>query len=118
VAVAAPVAGLGRLAGPAGIAIAVLVLMLTGQAASGGPVGYLMLPDFYKLISQLLPTGAAITALRDIVYFDGQHTLVPALVMTGWGVGGLIAVAVGRRTAPHRPTAPARERSKLIGAAA
>lgn len=96
-AVAAAVAGLGRLLGPAGIGLAVLVLMLLAQSSSGGPVGPLMLPDFYKAISQLLPTGAAITALRDVVYFDGQQSLAPLIVLACWALGGLAAIAVGRR---------------------
>lgn len=100
VAVAASVAGLGRLAGPVGVALAVLVVLLLSLSSSGGPVGHLMLPDFYKAISQALPTGGAITALRDTIYFEGHQALVPILVLGAWATGGIAALFAGRNRGP------------------
>jgi hypothetical protein len=100
VAVAASVAGLGRLAGPPGVALAALVVLLLSLSSSGGPVGHLMLPDFYKAISQLLPTGTAMTSIRDTVYFAGEQALVPILVLSAWATGGIAALFLGRNRGP------------------
>src|SRR4051794_18433961 len=55
--------GLTRLGGPAGIAAAVLLLTLLGLSSSGGAVTYQLQPGFYGAVSQLLPPGAALTAV-------------------------------------------------------
>ena len=99
-AVAGAVSGLGRLTGPGGMALAAFVVLLLGQASSGGPVGNLMLPDFYKALSHALPTGSAISALRDTIYFEGQQALVPILVLAAWATGGIAALFAGRYRGP------------------
>jgi FtsH-binding integral membrane protein len=113
-AVALPTAGLSRLIGPPGIAIAALVLLLFGMSSSGGPVGYQFLPDPYNTLSQAIPGGAALTAIRNTVYFDGAGTLVPIIVLVGWAAAGLVAElaaaglpGLGRPPAQPAPSAPA-----------
>ena len=62
--------GLGHLGGPIGVVVAILVLLLLGLSSSGGAVTYEFEPGFYGAVSQLLPPGVALTALRNVEYFD------------------------------------------------
>jgi hypothetical protein len=94
-AVAAIVHGLGRVAGALGIAGAAVVLILLGQSSSGGALTFELEPSFYGAVSQLLPQGAAISALRNSVYFHGAHTLVPLLVLAVWAVVGVVLGLAG-----------------------
>ena len=48
-------------------------------------------------LGQLLPPGAAGTALRGTAFFDGAGTLVPLLVLAGLAALGLLMVLAGRR---------------------
>jgi hypothetical protein len=65
-------------------------------------------PGFYGAISQLLPPGAALTAVRNVRYFGWADTLAPLLVLGAWGAGGLVlglaAERLGRlAVSPVRP---------------
>ena len=102
VAVSASMCGLGRLVGPPGLAVGLLVILLLAVSAGGGPLGFYMLPEFFRAISQWLPAGAAMTAIRHAVYFDGQRTLHPVIVLAIWAAGGLLAIAVGRLRVSRR----------------
>ncbi len=100
-AVGAAAHGLARLGGPAGMAVAVLTLLLVGVSATGGAVGYQFEPGFYSAISQLLPPGAAVTAVRNIEYFDWAATLAPLAVLGAWAIGGFALGLLGERYGPH-----------------
>jgi hypothetical protein len=89
--------GLARVGGPAGIAVAAVVLLVLGVSTAGGAVTYEFEPGFYGAISQLLPPGAALTAVRNVHYFDWAATLGPLLVLAAWSVCGLALVAAGER---------------------
>ena len=77
-AVSAAAHGLGHLGGPIGIVAAVLLLLLLGVSSAGGAVTYQFEPGFYGAVSQLLPPGAALTAVRNVQYFDWAATLAAA----------------------------------------
>jgi len=94
--VAAAVHGLARGFGLAGIAVAVLGILFLGQASSGGAVTALFVPDFFGAVSGWLPTGAGLTAVRNVVYFDGAAIGPPLLVLAGWGLLGLALDLVAR----------------------
>lgn len=116
-AVSAAAHGLGHLGGPAGIVVAILTLMLVGMSTTGGAVTYEFEPGFYAAVSQLLPPGAALTAVRNVQYFDWAATLAPLAVLGSWAAGGLALGLLGERYGPHvraaargpaaRPGAPA-----------
>jgi hypothetical protein len=110
-AVGAAAHGLGHLGGARGIVLAILMLMLLGVSSAGGAVTYQFEPGFYGAVSQLLPPGAALTAVRNVEYFDWAATLVPFLVLGGWAAGGLTLGLLGELYGPHvRAGAPARRR--------
>ena len=93
--------GLGHLAGEPGIVAAILTLTLVGLSSSGGAVGYQFEPGFYGAVSQLLPPGAAVTAVRNVQYFDWAGTLAPLAVLGAWAIGGLAFGLLGERYGPH-----------------
>jgi hypothetical protein len=100
-AVTAAAHGLGHLGGPAGIAFAVVMLLLLGVSTAGGAVTYEFEPGFYGAVSQFLPPGAALTAVRNVQYFDWAATLAPLAVLGAWAAGGLALGLLGERFGPH-----------------
>jgi hypothetical protein len=100
-AVSAVAHGFGHLGGPAGIVGAIVCVLLLGLSSSGGAVTYQFEPGFYGAISQFLPPGAALTAVRNVQYFDWAATLVPLLVLSAWAFGGLTFGLLGERFGPH-----------------
>jgi hypothetical protein len=100
-AIAAAAHGLGHLAGPAGIVAAILMLLLLGISSAGGAVTYQFEPGFFGAVSQLLPPGAALTATRNVEYFDSAATLVPVLVLVAWAAAGLLLGLLGERYGTH-----------------
>ena len=105
-AVSAVAHGLGHLRGPAGIVVALVLVLLLGLSSAGGAVTYQFEPGFYGAVSQWLPPGAALTAVRNVQYFDGAATLAPLLTLAAWAVGGLALGLLGERYGPHvRPAA-------------
>ena len=114
--VAAAAHGLGHLGGPVGIVSALLTLLLLGLSSAGGAVTYQFEPGFYGAVSQLLPPGAALTAVRNVVYFDWTGTVAPLLVLGAWAAGGLAFGLLGERFGPH-VRAPATRRAPVPAAA-
>jgi hypothetical protein len=100
-AVSAAAHGLGHLGGAVGIVVAIAMLLLLGVSAAGGAVTYQFEPGFYGAVSQLLPPGAALTAVRNVHYFDWAATLTPLLVLGAWAAGGLALGLLGERLGPH-----------------
>jgi hypothetical protein len=90
--------GLAQLAGPAGIVAAIALLLLLGLSSAGGAVTYQMQPGFFAAVSQLLPPGAALTALRNAEYFDWAATLAPLLVLGAWAAAGIACGSVRSRS--------------------
>jgi hypothetical protein len=106
-AVAAAAHGLGHLRGPAGIALAVVAMVPLGLSSSGGALTYPLEPGFYGAISQLLPPGAALTAVRNVAYFDWAATRAPLLVLAAWAAGGFVLGLLGERFGPSSAAASA-----------
>jgi hypothetical protein len=118
VSVAAVGHGLAHLAGARGIAAAVMTLVLLGLSSSGGAVGYQFEPGFYGAVSQLLPPGAAVTAVRNVAYFDWAATLEPLLVLGAWALGGLVLGLLAERTGTAARSMPAARRRDVTPRAA
>jgi hypothetical protein len=77
-----PIIAFQVLVGAAGTAIGAVMFLVIGNPASGGSSAPELLPGFWRGLSQLLPPGAATTALRDVVYFHG-HGMTSALIVLG-----------------------------------
>src|SRR5207302_3997201 len=104
-AIGMPIAAFQVIFGIAGTAIGVVLFLVIGNPASGGSSAPELLPGFWRTLSQLLPPGAATTAMRDIVYFNG-HGMTHALVVLGLYavLGAAVAVTVSTLRARARPT--------------
>jgi len=99
-AIGLPIAAFQRIFGIAGTAIGWILFLVIGNPASGGSSAPELLPGFWRTLSQLLPPGAGVTSLRDVVYFNGHGSSHALIVLAGWAVlGGAVAMtAHGLRT--------------------
>jgi hypothetical protein len=93
--------GLGHLGGQVGIVTALVLLLLLGLSSGGGAVTSDLEPGFFGAVSHLLPPGAAITAVRNVQYFDWAATAGPLLVLAAWAAGGLAFGTLGEFYGPH-----------------
>ena len=77
-----------------------LFFVILGNSSSGGAVAPPLLPPPFEFVSQWLPSGATVTALRDAVYFPANQHAEPILVLATWATALLLGD--GRRIAPAR----------------
>jgi hypothetical protein len=99
-AVSTTTAALARLS-PAGVVLALLGFLVLGVPPTGGPARFFV-PSFFRVFDPWLPTPAAVTALRNVSYFDGNHIGADLWSLAIWAVVGLVGVLLTGRLAPHR----------------
>jgi hypothetical protein len=64
-----------------------------------------LLPQPFAFISQWLPSGATVSALRNAIYFRDYQHLRPFVVLSVWAIGLFIAwLAVAQRRARSAPS--------------
>jgi hypothetical protein len=104
-ATATVVLALERLFGFAGLGLGAAVMLLLGNPLSGIASAPELLPAGWGAFGQLLPPGAAGTALRSVAFFDGAAAGTALLVLGCWLVAGLLlfAVPVRRRSRVRLP---------------
>jgi hypothetical protein len=91
-------AGIQAAAGPAGTGLVILVFVILGNAASGGPFARPLLPGFWRAIGGVLPPGATVDLARSALFFGGARIAGPILVLVGWAaVGAALLIALGGR---------------------
>ncbi len=61
-----------------------LFFVVLGNSSSGGAVAPPLLPRPFAFVSQWLPSGATVTALRDAVYFPADQHVRPIAVLATW----------------------------------
>ncbi|MFK0229636.1 ABC transporter permease [Streptomyces sp. NPDC090303] len=102
-------AGLATLLGKPGFGLGAALTILLGNAFSGMTSAPELLPTGVGALGQLLPPGAAGSALRSVSAFDGAAAARPVLVLALWAAAGLAATALGaRRRRPDAAPAPER----------
>ena len=80
-----------------------LFFVVLGNTSSGGAVSPPLLPQPFALVSEWLPSGAAVTSLRDAVYFHPYQHAQPIAVLATWAAASFAAMLVvshRRRTSP------------------
>jgi hypothetical protein len=87
--------GLEWLLGTAGLALGGAVMMLLGNPLSGMTSAPEMLPSGWGTLGQMLPPGAAGTALRSVSFFDGAGAARPIAVLGCWMLAGLLLCGIG-----------------------
>jgi hypothetical protein len=91
-------AGIQAAAGPAGTGLVILVFVILGNAASGGPFARPLLPGLWRTIGGVLPPGAGVDLARAALFFDGARIAGPILVLVGWAaVGAVLMIVLGGR---------------------
>jgi ABC-2 family transporter protein len=94
----AATAGIQAAIGPAGTGLVIIVFVILGNAAAGGPFARPLLPGFWSTIGGVLPPGASVDLSRSALFFDGERIVGPILVLVGWAVlGTVLALALGGR---------------------
>ncbi|MGH3239170.1 MAG: ABC transporter permease [Spirillospora sp.] len=96
-AVGAFAAGALRVGGPPALGLTGLLFIPIGVPASGGPIGPQFIPQWFAAIGDWLPVAAAIDAVRNTVYFDGNAIGGPLLVLAVWAVAGVALVLVPKK---------------------
>ncbi|TDD46879.1 ABC transporter permease [Kribbella antibiotica] len=87
--------GLEWLFGIAGLGAGAAVMMLLGNPLSGLTSAPEMLPGGWGALGQLLPPGAAGTALRSVSFFDGAGSGQAFVVLAAWFALGLFLCGLG-----------------------
>jgi hypothetical protein len=94
----AATAGIQAAAGPAGTGFVILVFVILGNSASGGPFARPLLPGLWRTIGGVLPPAASVDLSRSALFFDGARITGPILVLVFWAAfGTLLALALGGR---------------------
>lgn len=81
-----------KLIGPAQIMVSLLLLAFCGVAGSGVGVQLDLGPAFYTFIHDVLPTPSALSALRSVIYFDGNGVERDLAVVLIWLGGAILAL--------------------------
>jgi hypothetical protein len=104
-----PIAAFQVLFGVAGAAVGYLLFLIIGNPASGGSSAPELLPGFWRGLSQVLPDGAAVSSMRDVVYFNGHGSADGLIVLSAYAVvGATVAMVVARVRAGTRSQTPFR----------
>src|SRR3954451_24847343 len=94
----AATAGVQAAAGPAGTGFVILVFVILGNAASGGPFARPLLPGLWRTIGGVLPPGASDDLARSALFFVGARRVGSILVVAGWpALGTPLAPTLGGR---------------------
>ncbi|TCC39298.1 hypothetical protein [Kribbella sindirgiensis] len=107
--------GLEWLLGTAGLAFGGAVMMLLGNPLSGMTSAPEMLPSGWGTLGQLLPPGAAGTALRSVSFFDGAGAARPLVVLACWLLAGVALCGLGALRSRGRAV-PARHEASAVAA--
>ncbi|MFI6415935.1 ABC transporter permease [Streptomyces sp. NPDC050842] len=105
-AIGSALAGLAALIGKPGLGLGAFLMILLGNPFSGIASAPELLPTAVGALGQLLPPGAAGSALRSVSSFDGAAAGGPILVLALWAVAGLTAILLGGRVRRAEPATP------------
>ena len=95
-------AAAARWGGGLGYAVLLLLFVPIGIAASGTTLGPHLITPWYADVGRALLPGAALPAVQNIVYFNGNAIATQLIVLSAWSAAGAIALAMAmfiRRTA-------------------
>ena len=76
-----------------------LFFVVLGNTSSGGAVSPPLLPQPFAFLSEWLPSGAAVTSLRNAVYFHPYQHAEPIAVLATWAAASFAVMLVASRRA-------------------
>jgi hypothetical protein len=88
-----------------GIALTLLLFVILGNPSAGGAYSASLLPPFWRAISSAIPNGAAVQAVRRIVYFDARDITGNIFVIAAWAIGGAAVALFVSKYRNQRATA-------------
>ena len=74
-----------------------------GISSSGTTLGPHMITPWYADLGQALPPGAALPVIRNVTYFNGNAITDPLLILSGWALAGIMALALAAALHPSAP---------------
>jgi ABC-type multidrug transport system permease subunit len=83
-----------------------LFFVVLGNSSSGGAVAPPLLPDPFEFLSQWLPSGATVTALRNAVYFSGHQHVHALAVLATWAAALFVAMVLVSHQLRKSPGGP------------
>ena len=92
-----------RTTGPAGTLMAPLLLLILGNATSGGTLPPEYLPDWLRPLSEVLPVGLGVRALQGACYFGGDGYVRGIVLLASWALGSICVMYAVNRVAARRP---------------
>jgi hypothetical protein len=104
-AIGLPIAAFQVIFGIPGTAIGAILFLVIGNPASGGGSAPELLPGFWRALSQILPPGAAVTSMRDVVYFNGHGSSHALIVLAVYAVLGATVAMIAYRLRTRREAA-------------
>ena len=105
-AIGMPIAAFQMIFGIAGTAIGAILFLVIGNPASGGSSAPELLPGFWRTLSQILPPGAAVTSMRDVVYFHGHGSSRELIVLVVYAVLGAAVAMIAYSLRARAGAAP------------
>ncbi|MCD4526999.1 ABC transporter permease [Nocardioides sp. cx-173] len=88
--IAALAIGLEALFGVIGIGVTLLLIVIIGNPSAGGAFQAGVMPTFWRVVGDWIPTGAGVDGVRQIVYFDSDAMTRPLLVLAAYAVAGIV----------------------------
>ena len=82
------------LLGMLGTGVAILIFVVLGNPRAGGAYAGELLPGLWRALGQLIPTGAATTAIRNVVYSRGSILGPVAVLLVSFGVASAAAIGL------------------------
>lgn len=82
--------GMESVFGAIGVGISIFLFVVLGNPAAGGAFNYQLLPQPWRFLGQWLPNGAAVDAVRSVVYLDGYNLSFHLWILAWWLAVGLL----------------------------
>lgn len=83
-----------------------LFFVVLGNGASGGAVAPPLLPPPFAFVSQWLPSGATVSAIREAVYFPEYQHARPIVVLATWAAALFATMLVASHRLGRSPGGP------------
>lgn len=112
-AISLTVIGAKDLLGYAGLGLGGFLILFISNPLSGIATGPQWLPAPWGEIGQLMPIGAAGTAMRSAVFFNGAGAGQAVIVLTCWALAGLVMSALGERLTARRERTAAEKKATV-----